>query len=134
MRSPVTTTPRSNAATSRRREPTRRSRCWNSTWARRTCPSSPRWTWGSIWPPCPAYGPRERPHMAFHRFCRALLRDETITLYGDGSQSRDFTYIDDCIEANLRAWRHAAPHSVYNVGGGSQVELRAALALLERAL
>ncbi|HET7225156.1 MAG TPA: NAD-dependent epimerase/dehydratase family protein [Candidatus Eisenbacteria bacterium] len=80
------------------------------------------------------YGPRQRPDMAFHRFCRAMLTAQPITVYGDGAQSRDFTYVDDCVEANVRAWRRAAPHSVYNVGGGSQVELRQAIALLERAL
>jgi nucleoside-diphosphate-sugar epimerase len=80
------------------------------------------------------YGPRQRPDMAFHRFCRALLRDEPITVYGDGAQSRDFTYIDDAIEANVRAWKRAAPRSVYNVGGGSQVEVREAIAMLESAL
>jgi nucleoside-diphosphate-sugar epimerase len=80
------------------------------------------------------YGPRQRPDMAFHRFCRALLRREPITVYGDGHQSRDFTFIDDAIEANLRAWRRSAPQAVYNVGGGSQVEVLEAIGILERAL
>jgi UDP-glucose 4-epimerase len=80
------------------------------------------------------YGPRQRPDMAFHRFCRALLNDEPITIYGDGRQSRDFTFIADAVEANLRAWKQAAPQSVYNVGGGSQVEVLEAIAILERAL
>ncbi len=80
------------------------------------------------------YGPRQRPDMAFHRFCRALLRREPITVYGDGKQSRDFTYIDDAVEANLRAWTRSAPQAVYNVGGGSQVELLEAVRVLERAL
>jgi len=80
------------------------------------------------------YGPRQRPDMAFHRFCRALLRREPITVYGDGTQSRDFTFIEDAVEANLRAWRSAAPQAVYNVGGGSQVEVLEAIRILERAL
>lgn len=80
------------------------------------------------------YGPRQRPDMAFHRFCRALLRGEEIAVYGDGKQSRDFTYIDDAVEANVRAWKRAAPQGVYNVGGGSQVEVLEAVALLEGAL
>jgi len=80
------------------------------------------------------YGPRQRPDMAFHRFCRALLNDESITIYGDGHQSRDFTFVDDAVEANLRAWRKASPQSVYNVGGGSQVEVLEAIRILERAL
>src|SRR5262245_16085625 len=80
------------------------------------------------------YGPRQRPDMAFHRFCRAMLRSEPITVYGDGRQSRDFTFIADAIEANVRAWRRSAPQGVYNVGGGSQVEVLQAIGMLERAL
>jgi len=80
------------------------------------------------------YGPRQRPDMAFHRFCRALLRGEEIAVYGDGRQSRDFTFIADAVEANLRAWKSSAPQGVYNVGGGSQVEVLEAIAILEAAL
>ncbi|MEQ1831853.1 MAG: NAD-dependent epimerase/dehydratase family protein [Candidatus Eisenbacteria bacterium] len=80
------------------------------------------------------YGPRQRPDMAFHRFCRAMLAGEPITVYGDGRQSRDFTFISDAIEANVRAWRNAAPQSVYNIGGGSQVEVVEAIAMLESSL
>jgi UDP-glucose 4-epimerase len=80
------------------------------------------------------YGPRQRPDMAFHRFCRAMLRGEPIVVYGDGRQSRDFTFIDDCVEANVRAWRRSGPQGLYNVGGGSQVEVLEAIALLEQAL
>lgn len=76
------------------------------------------------------YGPRQRPDMAFHRFCRALLQGDSITVYGDGRQSRDFTFIADAIDANLRAWRRAAPQGVYNVGGGSQVEVLEAIRIL----
>ena len=79
------------------------------------------------------YGPRQRPDMAFHRFCRSLWLGEPLLVYGDGRQSRDFTFIDDAIEANVRAWRRPAPQAVYNVGGGSQVEVREAIAILERA-
>jgi nucleoside-diphosphate-sugar epimerase len=78
------------------------------------------------------YGPRQRPDMAFHRFCRALLRGEEITVYGDGRQSRDFTYVSDAVEA---CWRAATRgiDGVYNVGGGSQVEVLEAIRALERA-
>ncbi|MEH7380584.1 NAD-dependent epimerase/dehydratase family protein [Bacillus sp. JJ1533] len=47
------------------------------------------------------YGPRQRSDMAFHRFIKQILTDEPITIYGDGSQSRDFTYIDDCIDGTV---------------------------------
>jgi UDP-glucose 4-epimerase len=80
------------------------------------------------------YGPRQRPDMAFHRFCRSLLRGEPVTVYGDGSQSRDFTFVSDAVEANVRAWREPRASGVYNVGGGSQVELRQAIAILGLAL
>jgi UDP-glucose 4-epimerase len=80
------------------------------------------------------YGPRQRPDMAFHRFCKALLRGEEIVVYGDGKQSRDFTFIDDAIEANIRAWHCSAPQGVYNIGGGSQVDVLEAIAILEGAL
>ncbi len=80
------------------------------------------------------YGPRQRPDMAFHKFCKAMLCGEEIAVYGDGRQSRDFTFIDDAIEANVRAWQRSAPQGVYNVGGGSQVDVLEAIALLERAL
>jgi len=80
------------------------------------------------------YGPRQRPDMAFHRFCRALLRREEITVFGDGRQSRDFTYVDDAVEANVLAWRRPGAQGVYNVGGGSQVEVLEAIRILEGAL
>jgi len=80
------------------------------------------------------YGPRQRPDMAFHRFCRAMLAGEPITVYGDGHQSRDFTFVSDCVEANVRAWKRAAQLGVYNVGGGSQVEVLEAIAILEKHL
>ena len=80
------------------------------------------------------YGPRQRPDMAFHRFCRAMLRGEPITVYGDGRQSRDFTFVADAIEANVRAWTRSGAQAVYNVGGGSQVDVLEAIAILESCL
>src|ERR671915_1881967 len=78
------------------------------------------------------YGPRQRPDMAFNRFCRAALADEPITLFGDGRQTRDFTYVADVVAATRAAARaDAAPGGVYNVGGGSRVSLRRTLEVLE---
>jgi UDP-glucuronate 4-epimerase len=78
------------------------------------------------------YGPRQRPDMAFNRFCRAALAGEPITLYGDGSQTRDFTYVADVVAATrAAALADAAPGGVYNVGGGARVSLRRALEVLE---
>src|SRR5262249_30556347 len=80
------------------------------------------------------YGPRQRPDMAFHRFIRAGLRGEPISIYGDGEQTRDFTFVDDAVEANLRAMRYTRPHGVFNVGGGSNVALRHVVGIIESAL
>ncbi len=80
------------------------------------------------------YGPRQRPDMAFHKFCKAMLAGDEIPVYGDGKQSRDFTFITDAIEANVRAWQRSAPQGVYNIGGGSQVDVLEAIAILEEAL
>lgn len=79
------------------------------------------------------YGPRQRPDMAFHRFCKALLRDEPIRVYGDGYQTRDFTYIGDIVEANLRAaTSEAAVGQVMNIAGGSRVTLHDVVDLLRQ--
>lgn len=75
------------------------------------------------------YGPRQRPDMAFHKFMRALLRDEPIDVYGDGEQTRDFTFVDDIVEALVRAPK-APSGSVVNVGGGHRVTLLEALDIL----
>lgn len=78
------------------------------------------------------YGPRQRPDMAFDIFCRAALLGETLTVYGDGRQTRDFTFVDDVVHATrLAAQAPAAAGRVYNVGGGSQVGLLRAIELLE---
>src|SRR4051812_9065126 len=65
------------------------------------------------------YGPRQRPDMGFHKFLRATLRNEPITLYGDGEQTRDFTFVADAVEANVAAARRGVAGHVYNIGGGS---------------
>lgn len=70
------------------------------------------------------YGPRQRPDMAFHKFFRAVLQDEAIPVYGDGQQTRDFTFVSDVITANLAAaTTPAAVGEIFNIGGGSRVVL-----------
>jgi nucleoside-diphosphate-sugar epimerase len=73
------------------------------------------------------YGPRQRPDMAFRRFIGALLDGRGVVVYGDGNQTRDFTYIDDAVAANLAAAERGAAGEVYNIGGGSRVTVRECL-------
>ncbi len=77
------------------------------------------------------YGPRQRPDMAFHRFCRAALRGEPLTVFGSGEQTRDFTFVADVVAATrAAATSPAAGGEVYNVGGGSRISVNEALELI----
>jgi UDP-glucuronate 4-epimerase len=77
------------------------------------------------------YGPRQRPDMALHRFCAAAIAGDPITIFGDGNQLRDFTFVHDVVAATRAA--AIAPHvpsRIYNIGGGCQVSLARVLELL----
>ncbi len=76
------------------------------------------------------YGPRQRPDMAFHRFLRAARDGTAVTVYGDGLQTRDFTFVDDIVAATRAAALSGRPGSVYNVGGGVRVALEDVLRLV----
>ncbi len=78
------------------------------------------------------YGPGQRPDMAFHKFLKAILEDREISVYGDGRQTRDFTYVDDIVAANLAALDRGPAGEVYNVGGGHRERLDALFAVLEQ--
>jgi nucleoside-diphosphate-sugar epimerase len=77
------------------------------------------------------YGPRQRPDMGFHRFLRAAHEGGSITLYGDGEQTRDFTYVADVAEAARLGAVQGVPGRVYNIGGGSRVSVNQVLKLVE---
>jgi len=77
------------------------------------------------------YGPRQRPDMALARIVDALARGASFELYGDGLQSRSFTYVADGVAATIAAMQRAAPGTVYNVGGGEEATMRDAIATLE---
>ncbi len=77
------------------------------------------------------YGPGQRPDMAFHKFFKLIAEDRPITVFGDGRQTRDFTYIDDIVAACLAARRDGRPGEVYNLGGGHQEKLENLFPLLE---
>jgi nucleoside-diphosphate-sugar epimerase len=77
------------------------------------------------------YGPRQRPDMGYYRFIRAMLREEPVTVYGDGMQVRGNTYVSDCVAATIAA--ADAPHGeTYNVGGGESASVWDILAQLEK--
>jgi UDP-glucose 4-epimerase len=78
------------------------------------------------------YGPRQRPDMAFHRFIRAALEGQEITLFGDGEQTRDFTFVADIVTATISAGDRGRSGTVYNIGGGSRVTVNQVIALIER--
>ncbi|HEY2924533.1 MAG TPA: NAD-dependent epimerase/dehydratase family protein [Candidatus Eisenbacteria bacterium] len=78
------------------------------------------------------YGPRQRPDMGFHRFFEAGRRGEPVTLYGDGGQTRDFTFVDDAVSATVASLTREAKEFAYNVGGGHRVALRDVLDRIER--
>jgi nucleoside-diphosphate-sugar epimerase len=78
------------------------------------------------------YGPRQRPDMAFHRFITAAFTDRPVVLYGDGAQTRDFTFVADVVAATIAAGDRGLPGAVYNIGGGSRVSVNDVLRLVER--
>ncbi|NCR42161.1 MAG: NAD-dependent epimerase/dehydratase family protein [Microcystis aeruginosa W13-11] len=81
------------------------------------------------------YGPRQRPDMAFHKFFQAAIAGKPIGIYGDGKQTRDFTFISDAVAANLAA--AVVPEAVgevFNIGGGSRVVLLDVLDTMEKVI
>lgn len=78
------------------------------------------------------YGPRQRPDMAFHKFIRAALRGDAISLYGDGEQTRDFTFVTDAVAATIGAGDQGELGFAYNVGGGSRVSVNRLFEIIGR--
>jgi len=78
------------------------------------------------------FGPRQRPDMGFHKFLLAAIRGEPITVFGDGEQTRDFTYVHDAVAATIAAATRGIPGRVYNIGGGSRVSINHVLELIGR--
>jgi len=78
------------------------------------------------------YGPRQRPDMAFHKFINSVLNDTPITVYGNGKQTRDFTYISDVIDANILAMKSGKIGEIYNIGGGSRISVNDAIKIIEQ--
>ena len=80
------------------------------------------------------YGPRQRPDMAFRKYIEAALDGRTFEVYGDGSQTRDFTYVADAVRSNLLAVAAHDDWAVFNTGGGSRLVFRDTLAQLQGIL
>ena len=78
------------------------------------------------------YGPRQRPDMAFTKMVSCLAEGRPFELYGDGTQSRSFTYVDDAVDATIAAMERGASGSTFNVGGGTEVSMLEAIETLGR--
>jgi UDP-glucose 4-epimerase len=81
------------------------------------------------------YGPRQRPDMAFHKFVRQIHEERPITIYGDGSQTRDFTYVDDIVAGTVSsAETDGVAGEVFNLGSGTRTVLNDVLGVLRALL
>lgn len=79
------------------------------------------------------YGPGQRPDMAFHRFLKAITRGDSFRVFGDGSQSRDFTYVDDIVSGTI-AGLDGEPGRIFNLGGGHQIDLMSVIRAMEKII
>lgn len=78
------------------------------------------------------FGPRQRPDMAFNKIISSILTGQDFSLYGDGSQTRDFTYVSDIVRATSSAgFTTVEPGSVFNIGGGAPTSLNHAIQIIE---
>jgi UDP-glucose 4-epimerase len=77
------------------------------------------------------YGPRQRPEMAISRFIKNILYDKEIYIYGDGKQGRDFTYVDDIVDANIKAAYSNVKSDIFNVGSQSPIKLIDVVKIIE---
>jgi len=77
------------------------------------------------------YGPGQRPDMAFHKFLKCVMEGKPLPIFGDGKQTRDFTYISDIIDANVACIDFGKPGEIYNIGGGNRKKLKDLFPILE---
>jgi UDP-glucuronate 4-epimerase len=80
------------------------------------------------------YGPRQRPDLAIHKFAGLIEREKPIPIYGDGTMSRDFTYIDDIINGTVAAMEKCAGFDIYNLGESQPITVNDLVAEIEKAL
>jgi len=79
------------------------------------------------------YGPRQRPDMAIYKFLNAAITQTPIRIFGDGSQRRAFTYVDDVVNASVSAMNESSHAAIYNISGGRPTTLNDCLAIIEEA-
>jgi len=78
------------------------------------------------------YGPRQRPDMAIHKFLRNAMTGSPVEVYGNGEQTRDFTFVSDIVAANVLAMRYEGKEALFNIGGGSRVSVNHVLNIVGR--
>jgi len=80
------------------------------------------------------YGPRQRPDMAIHKWTKAIFESKPITIYGDGRQTRDFTFVSDIIDGTMKAAKaEDVSGEIFNLGGGTRVSVSNVVKLLINA-
>jgi UDP-glucose 4-epimerase len=72
--------------------------------------------------------------MAIHKFVKAILKGEVITVFGDGKQTRDFTFVDDAVEANILAAEYDIVGEGFNIGGGSRISVNDLIRIMENII
>lgn len=80
------------------------------------------------------YGPRQRPDMAIHKFTRMIANGERVTVYGDGSSQRDYTFISDIVDGIEAAIRHCTSYHIYNLGESRTIDLLSLIRLIQEYL
>tara|TARA_Y100000589_G_C27098789_1_gene607120 strand:+ start:96 stop:1040 length:945 start_codon:yes stop_codon:yes gene_type:complete len=77
------------------------------------------------------YGPRQRPEMAIHNFTRKIDEGQKLNMFGDGSTSRDYTYVDDIVSGIIKSIQNLEGFKVYNLGGGQTISLKNLIETIE---
>lgn len=81
-----------------------------------------------------AYGPRQRPDLAIHKFARLILAGRPIPVFGEGNTARDYTYVTDIVEGILACTRKVVGYEIFNLGDSQTITLNHLIELLEAAL
>jgi len=80
------------------------------------------------------YGPRQRPDLAIHKFAKLMQTNQPITIFGDGSTSRDYTYVDDTVEGVIACTKREFGYEIINLGESQTIKLNRLIELIESAM